>query len=365
MVAVTASPTASPADLPAAVPNVAEAAGVAAAAFAVVASFADTAIAPVPATVSVLNPEPAGAGTTATEVPLLSRAARRAQENAARTGLPRRPRVATARLAEAEAPFAPTGKFVPAPSRAASAHRPTPAKRGRRLAATSVTIAAMAFVSLMFVSTSIPAEALLSASDVEAAVLEAQRPTDTEPSQSIDLAGGDTITIERDGYESSTIAAVAAASGIRMEATFTNNPNGTIQWPFAVGVHIGDEFGPRNCAGCSANHGGQDFNPGLGAPIQSISDGVVSFAEDGENSLGVHMIIDHMIDGELVSSVYAHMIHGSMLFSAGDVVKAGQVIGKTGSTGMSTGPHLHFEIREGGRSGTKVPPLPWLYAHVN
>ncbi len=343
----------------------AEAAGVAAAAFAVVASFADTAIAPVPATVSVLNPEPAGAQTTATEVPLLSRAARRAQENAARTGLPRRPRVATARLAEAEAPFAPTGKFVPAPSRAASVHRPPPAKRGRRLATTSVTIAAMAFVSLMFVSTSIPAEALLSASDVDAAVLEAQRPTDTEPSQTIDLAGGDTITIERDGYESSTIAAVAAASGIRMEATFTNNPNGTIQWPFAVGVHIGDEFGPRNCAGCSANHGGQDFNPGLGAPIQSISDGVVSFAEDGENSLGVHMIIDHMIDGELVSSVYAHMIHGSMLFSAGDVVKAGQVIGKTGSTGMSTGPHLHFEIREGGRSGTKVPPLPWLYAHVN
>ena len=149
----------------------AEAAGVAAAAFAAVASFADTAIAPVPATVTAMNPEPAGAGTTATEVPLLSRAARRAQENAARTGLPRRPRVATARLAEAEAPFAPTGKFVPAPSRAASAHRPAPAKRGRRLAATSVTIAAMAFVSLMFVSTSIPAEALLSASDVDAAVL--------------------------------------------------------------------------------------------------------------------------------------------------------------------------------------------------
>nr|WP_268871397.1 M23 family metallopeptidase [Cryobacterium roopkundense] len=150
-----------------------------------------------------------------------------------------------------------------------------------------------------------------------------------------------------------------------MEATFTNNPNGTIQWPFAVGVHIGDQIGPRSCAGCSANHGGQDFNPGLGAPIQSIADGVVSLAEDGEGSLGVHMIIDHMIDGKLVSSVYAHMIHGSMNFKTGDVVKVGQVIGKTGSTGMSTGPHLHFEIRDGGIDGTKIDPLAWLYANTN
>ncbi|MFO7691441.1 MAG: M23 family metallopeptidase [Cryobacterium sp.] len=274
--------------------------------------------------------------------------------------------VAATRLSDAEVPFATAGDFVPAPSRARPAARVTgPRKRGRHLSTTSLTVAAMAFVSLMFVSTSIPAEALLSAADVDAAVLEAQRPTDVAPSQTIDLAGADTVTIERDGYESKTIAEVAAASGIRLKATFTNNPNGTIQWPFAVGVHIGDQFGPRNCAGCSANHRGQDFNPGLGAPIQAISDGVVSFAEDGENSLGVHMIIDHMVDGQLVSSVYAHMIHGSMLFTAGDVVKAGQVIGKTGSTGMSTGPHLHFEIREGGRNGTHVDALKWLYANVN
>ena len=150
-----------------------------------------------------------------------------------------------------------------------------------------------------------------------------------------------------------------------MEATFTNNPNGTIQWPFSVGVHIGDRFGYRDCAGCSSNHGGQDFNPGLGAPIQSIADGVVSYAEDGEGSLGVHMIIDHMIDGKLVSSVYAHMIHGSMLFKTGDVVTVGQVIGQVGNTGMSTGPHLHLDIRLGGKDGTKVDPLVWLYANTN
>lgn len=262
--------------------------------------------------------------------------------------------------------FAPARDFVPAGSlpRRAPHARPLGGTMRKR-AAKGASILAMSFVAMMAVATSIPAEALLSSQDIQASAQEAQRVVPAAAAQSMDLAGTDTVTVERDGYESSTIAEVAAASGIRLEDTFTNNPNGTIQWPFAVGVHIGDQIGYRNCAGCSTNHGGQDFNPGVGAPIQAIADGVVSRAEDGEASLGVHMMIDHMIDGKLVTSVYAHMIHGSMLFQVGDVVKVGQVIGKTGTTGMSTGPHLHFEIREGGISGTRVDPLAWLYANTN
>jgi murein DD-endopeptidase MepM/ murein hydrolase activator NlpD len=260
--------------------------------------------------------------------------------------------------------------FVPRSSVARTTVKPSPARgagsRVRRGAAKGVTFAAMAFVALMAVSTSLPAEALLSSADVQAAAVAARQSGPAAPAQTLDMATGtDTISVQRDGYESKSIAEVAAASGIRLEATFTNNPNGTIQWPFAVGVHIGDHFGYRNCAGCSVDHGGQDFNPGIGAPIQAIADGVVSLVEDGEGSLGVHMMIDHMIDGKKVTSVYAHMIHGSMLFKTGDVVKVGQVIGKTGTTGMSTGPHLHFEIRLGGKDGTKVDPLNWLYANVN
>ena len=241
-----------------------------------------------------------------------------------------------------------------------------PAPKLRRLATTGVTFVAMAFVALMAVSTSLPAEALLSSADVQAAARLSTQTSQVEPAQTLSMDGGtDTISITRDGFESKSIAEVAAASGIRMEATFTNNPNGTIQWPFAVGVHIGDRFGFRDCAGCSANHMGQDFNPGIGAPIQAIADGVVSFTEDGEGSLGVHMIIDHVIGGKVVSSVYAHMIHGSMLFKTGDVIKVGQVIGKVGNTGMSTGPHLHFEIRLGGKDGLHVDPLVWLRANTN
>ncbi|RNE62122.1 hypothetical protein EEJ31_09405 [Cryobacterium tepidiphilum] len=255
-------------------------------------------------------------------------------------------------------------------ARPAAGHRTRPPRTRwvptRRGAAKGVTVAAMTIVALMAVSTSVPAEALLSFEDVQSAAVAARQTDAGAPSQTLNLASGpDIISVQRDGYESQTVAEVAAASGIRLEADFTNNPNGTIQWPFAVGVHIGDHFGYRDCAGCSANHHGQDFNPGFGAPIQAIADGVVHYTEDGEGSLGVHMVIDHHIDGELVSSVYAHMEHGSMQFREGDHVKVGDVIGYTGNTGMSTGPHLHFEIRIGGIDGTYVDPLEWLYAHVD
>jgi murein DD-endopeptidase MepM/ murein hydrolase activator NlpD len=247
------------------------------------------------------------------------------------------------------------------------------ADRVRRIATKGFTVAAMAVIALVAVSTSLPAAALLSASDVQAAALqeqvqaqEATVPESVEESQSVSQANGsENFTIERDGFESQTVAEVAAASGIRLEATFTNNPNGTVQWPFPVGVHIGSKFGYRDCAGCSADHQGLDFNPGVGAPIQSIADGVVTVASEGGNSLGVYMVIEHQINGETVSSAYAHMISGSMLFNVGDTVKVGDIIGKVGDTGMSTGPHLHFEIRLGGVDAARTDPLPWLYANTN
>ena len=315
--------------------------------------------------------------TTTTTIILPSRAALRAQLRAEQAS--DEPTPAAAPAAASAAPtepaepertlpdFVPRTRALPASAKRGSASTRSGHHRMRVLATKGGSIIAMSLVALMAVATSVPADALLSSSDVQAAALEAKKPTNgNEPAQVINLANGaDTITVEQDSYQSQSIAEVAAASGIRMEDSFSNNPNGTIQWPFAVGVHVGDQFGYRNCAGCSVNHGGQDFNPGLGAPIQAIADGVVSYTEDGEASLGVHMVIDHMIDGELVSSVYAHMIHGSMLLKTGDVVKVGQVIGQVGSTGMSTGPHLHFEIRIGGLKGTKVDPLAWLYANTN
>ncbi|WP_157372993.1 peptidoglycan DD-metalloendopeptidase family protein [Agromyces sp. Root81] len=261
-----------------------------------------------------------------------------------------------------------TGRELPAAGATDGSSRPAPkrrVKRASRIARVSSGFAAMSFAALLAVATSVPSLSLLSPADVQAIALE-QSTRGTEPGQVVEITGGALAqTVQRDGYETQTIDEYARAAGIRPEATFTNNPSGTIQWPFAVGVHIGDRFGYRDCAGCSSDHGGQDFNPGLGAEIQSIADGVVANSTDSGGSLGVVMMIDHMIDGELVTSVYAHMEYGSRRFETGDTVKVGDVIGQTGDTGMSTGPHLHFEIRVGGMSGIKVDPLEWLYANTN
>lgn len=223
----------------------------------------------------------------------------------------------------------------------------------------------MSFAALLAVATSVPSLSLLSPADVQAMALESAT-LGTQGGQSVEITGGVLAQdVAREGYETQTIDEYARAAGIRPEATFTNNPAGTIQWPFAVGVHIGDTFGYRNCYGCSSDHGGQDFNPGLGAEIQAIADGIVSNSTDSGGSLGVVMMIDHVIDGQLITSVYAHMEYDSRRFEVGDTVSVGDVIGTTGDTGMSTGPHLHFEIRIGGIGGTKIDPLEWLYANTN
>jgi len=228
-----------------------------------------------------------------------------------------------------------------------------------------VSMVAMSFVALLAVATTIPSLSLLSAADVQALALSSTGGAGLD-GQSMEL-NGDIVaqSIQREGYETQTIEEYARAAGIRPEATFTNNPLGTIQWPFAVGVHIGDRFGYRDCYGCSSDHGGQDFNPGLGAEIQAIADGTVAVSTDSGGSLGVVMMIDHMINGELVTSVYAHMEYDSRRFEVGDTVHVADVIGTVGDTGMSTGPHLHFEIRMGGVDGEWVDPLEWLYANTN
>ncbi|WP_146184911.1 M23 family metallopeptidase [Agromyces badenianii] len=237
--------------------------------------------------------------------------------------------------------------------------------RSSRIARVSSGFAAMGFAALLAVATSVPALSLLSPADVQAMALTGDA-LGSEPGQQVEITGGTLAqTVEREAYATQTIDEYARAAGIRAEATFTNNPAGTVQWPFAVGVHIGDQFGYRDCAGCSSDHGGQDFNPGLGAEIQSIADGTVANSTDSGGSLGVVMMIDHVIDGERITSVYAHMEYGSRRFETGDTVRVGDVIGQTGDTGMSTGPHLHFEIRLGGMGGTKVDPLVWLYENTN
>jgi murein DD-endopeptidase MepM/ murein hydrolase activator NlpD len=103
----------------------------------------------------------------------------------------------------------------------------------------------------------------------------------------------------------------------------------------------------------SSTHTGQDFSAPYGTPIRAAGDGtIVSAGYDG--SYGQKIVIVHA-DG--TETWYAHM---SSFVRTGGEVKAGDVIGRVGSTGNSTGNHLHFEARPGG--GDPVEPMSWLRA---
>ena len=137
-----------------------------------------------------------------------------------------------------------------------------------------------------------------------------------------------------------------------------------VEWPIAPNSDISSGFGWRvaPCSwGCSSDHQGVDFDPGYGTSIHVVADGVVVESTAG-GGLGQHVVIEHRVNGQMVQTVYGHMIFGSQTVGVGDKVKMGQVIGHVGSTGASTGPHLHFEVRPGG--GDAVEPLAWLRKNV-
>jgi len=133
-------------------------------------------------------------------------------------------------------------------------------------------------------------------------------------------------------------------------------------WPFPYPVEMSDGFGYRTapCAGCSSDHRGIDLLPGAGTPIYAIADGVVSDYQEG-GGYGTHLFIDHVIGGQNVASLYAHMQTGSSPLQPGEHIKRGDFVGLVGSTGAVTAPHLHLEIR---LDGTAIDPLPWLQKHT-
>jgi len=86
-------------------------------------------------------------------------------------------------------------------------------------------------------------------------------------------------------------------------------------------------------------HGGQDFATSIGTPVYSTGDGVVVQAEYKSNGYGNQIVIDH---GYGYQTRYAHL--SAFYVEAGQSVNKGDTVGLCGSTGNSTGPHLHFEV---------------------
>lgn len=100
--------------------------------------------------------------------------------------------------------------------------------------------------------------------------------------------------------------------------------------------------GPYDLYGTPATHRAYDLAADMGTPIYAMGEGVVTIAGEYTGSYGHLVEIDH---GDGVISRYAHCSFASTLVKEGDIVQAGQQIASVGTTGNSTGPHLHFETR--------------------
>lgn len=148
--------------------------------------------------------------------------------------------------------------------------------------------------------------------------------------------------------------------GLTAPPTGTINPDGSqFVWP-THGAQISQGFGPSPYpfepayGGFPHFHTGIDMSAPTGTPILAAADGVVVAATSSDVGYGNHIIIAHV--GQLMT-LYGHL--QVMLVKPGDSVKQGQMIGLMGSTGNSTGSHLHFEVRD---NNNPVDPRPFLPA---
>jgi len=157
-----------------------------------------------------------------------------------------------------------------------------------------------------------------------------------------------TTTITRDGYEVDI-----DDDGHRWPSTTITS---TVVRPVEGAVPIAGGFGGRHVAGCGAcstNHHGLDFAAPSGSPaLAAMSGRVVSAGVLG--GYGNQVLLQHP-DG--TRTRYGHLSRIDV--RVGQVVTAGEQVGAVGSTGVSTGPHLHFEVIVG---GVPVDPEPWLAA---
>ena len=252
-------------------------------------------------------------------------------------------------------------KSVPARSVPVKAARST-APRRAQLLRKFITISAMFGAGALLVATSLPAVAL-QMNSASALTPELRSTSNSEvQSLAVDSSAADAAPA-RDLYTVVNTTQQARLKSGLQDFLYTNDTNGTIQWPFPAPVPISSGFGSRQapCGGCSFFHEGVDFIPGSGTPIDAIADGTVTYAAY-DSSFGYHVIVDHNINGQKVQSLYAHMIAGSIKVVVGQQVTVTQELGQVGSTGHSTGAHLHLEVH---LDGTPVDPFAWLKANAN
>jgi murein DD-endopeptidase MepM/ murein hydrolase activator NlpD len=144
------------------------------------------------------------------------------------------------------------------------------------------------------------------------------------------------------------IAAAAAANAsanpnaqtapVNVDLSMVAPGSGEVRWPLASYV-LGEGFLARGGA-----HKGVDMLAPGGTPIYAAAAGVVRVSQDNFGGYGNAITIDSVVGGQMVSTLYAHIMYGGRHVSPGQTVEAGQMIAQVGSTGRSTANHLHFEL---------------------
>jgi len=146
---------------------------------------------------------------------------------------------------------------------------------------------------------------------------------------------------------------IAAASASKPQLSFSG-----FACPLKSYSRISSEYGWRKnpVSGVNKLHAGIDFAAAGGTPIYAAASGYVQVAGWSTGGYGNYVIIYHgkMSDGNTYSTLYAHM--RSVATSAGKYVKQGELIGYVGTTGNSTGNHLHLEVWKGGSKANAVNP---------
>ena len=150
---------------------------------------------------------------------------------------------------------------------------------------------------------------------------------------------------------------IAAAAASKPTLSFTG-----FICPLKSYSRISSEYGWRKnpVTGVNKLHAGTDFAAPGGTPIYAAASGYVQVAGWSSGGYGNYVIIYHgkMSDGNTYSTLYGHM--RSVATSAGKYVKQGELIGYVGSTGNSTGNHLHLEVWKGGSKANAVNPRGYI-----
>ena len=197
------------------------------------------------------------------------------------------------------------------------------------------------------------------ASDKTSAALDEQEVNKTRlEAQRASLASNSAVT--EASYNTGVAAAAAAAAKAAAEWAAAHpapsEPVGggsSSGWVRPVGGYISSGYGYRinPVTGKNALHAGTDVAAGCNSPIYAASSGTVSYA-GWKGGYGNFILINH---GGGLSTGYGHIVDGGILVHSGQQVSAGQQIARVGSTGQSTGCHLHFETRPGGVAVNAVP----------